>query len=139
MAMTSEAKCTTCDGDRIVAAETPGGYVDCPACASTEVSKTSVTPVTLACSRCGVAISQSYEPGRCYNEQSEPDVTNIHDEALPWEAVHGQQPVCDRCDGTGRINYRGKGRIGGWIHRPCPACESLDRLLDELDTTGGAK
>ncbi len=45
----------------------------------------------LACSRCGEEIAQSYQPGRCYDDQSEPDLMDSHDEAEPWEEVHGEE------------------------------------------------
>ena len=46
----------------------------------------------LACSRCGVEIKKSYELGRCYDDQSEPDLMDTHDEAEPWDEVHGDPP-----------------------------------------------
>lgn len=45
----------------------------------------------LACVRCEAEVSRSYEPGRCYADDCEPAEMPAHDEAEPWENVHGVQ------------------------------------------------
>ena len=41
----------------------------------------------LACCRCGKEISYSYEPGYCYDDQSEPAISMEHDEAELWDEI----------------------------------------------------
>lgn len=47
------------------------------------------TPHDFACSRCGAPVDKDDQEGRCIALDCEPAELDHHDEALPWEEVHG--------------------------------------------------
>jgi hypothetical protein len=52
--------------------------------------RTPIVALKLACSRCGAAVSRSWEPGRCFVEDDEPAECAQHDEAESWDEVNGE-------------------------------------------------
>ena len=66
----------------------------------------------LICSRCGQPIAASFEPGRCYMEDCEPEEMDFHDEAMD------EGDECPAC----RINRLPPPEDDGWREsgRPYP-------------------